>query len=178
MKTCKSPRRVLIAAYELAQLFLPEYSSKFSRKDFTLPQLFACLKKKRGHSEFLPCCPGLSVTNLHGLKPLLRPTSLLRPLPSVLFFVSTFVPFVALRGFTGIAEGLPTGAGVAVLILSGLWGSRRYPGRFGRRRAKFAGKGGVGALKRKPRQGTVTCGAGGGWPSRRRARFLDHAVER
>lgn len=43
MKTSKSPRRVLVAAYELAKLTLPDYSSKFSRKDFTLPQLFACL---------------------------------------------------------------------------------------------------------------------------------------
>jgi hypothetical protein len=43
MKTCKSPRTVLVAAYELAKLTLPDYSSKFSRKDFTLPQLFACL---------------------------------------------------------------------------------------------------------------------------------------
>jgi hypothetical protein len=34
---------VLIAAYELAKLTLPNYSSKFSRQDFTLPQLFACL---------------------------------------------------------------------------------------------------------------------------------------
>jgi len=33
----------LVAAYELAKLTLPDYSSKFSRKDFTLPQLFACL---------------------------------------------------------------------------------------------------------------------------------------
>lgn len=43
METCKSPQRVLLAAYELAKLCLPEYSNKFSRKDFTLPQLFACL---------------------------------------------------------------------------------------------------------------------------------------
>ena len=43
MKTCKSPRKVLVAACELAKLTLPDYSSKFSRKDFTLPQLFACL---------------------------------------------------------------------------------------------------------------------------------------
>jgi hypothetical protein len=39
MKTCESPRRVLLAANELAQLFLPNYSSKFRRKDFTLRQL-------------------------------------------------------------------------------------------------------------------------------------------
>lgn len=32
-----------MAAYKLAQLTLPDYSSKFSRKDFTLPQLFAGL---------------------------------------------------------------------------------------------------------------------------------------
>lgn len=31
------------AAYHLAKQSLPDYSSKFSRKDFTLPQLFACL---------------------------------------------------------------------------------------------------------------------------------------
>ncbi len=30
-------------ACELAKRCLPDYSSKFSRKDFTLPQLFACL---------------------------------------------------------------------------------------------------------------------------------------
>lgn len=43
MRTCKSPRKVLVAAYELAKLTLPDYRSKFSRQDFTLPQLFACL---------------------------------------------------------------------------------------------------------------------------------------
>jgi hypothetical protein len=34
------------AAYELASQSLPNYSCKFSRKDFTLPQLFACLAVK------------------------------------------------------------------------------------------------------------------------------------
>ena len=34
------------AAYHLACQSLPEYSSKFSRHDFTLPQLFACLVVK------------------------------------------------------------------------------------------------------------------------------------
>src|SRR5688500_18486321 len=43
METCKSPRKVMRAAYALALDALPEYSSQFSRKDFTLPQLFACL---------------------------------------------------------------------------------------------------------------------------------------
>jgi hypothetical protein len=33
-------------AFQLAQMSLPQYSSKFSRKDFTLPQLFACLAVK------------------------------------------------------------------------------------------------------------------------------------
>jgi hypothetical protein len=33
-------------AYELARQSLPSYSSKFSRRDFTLPQLFACLAVK------------------------------------------------------------------------------------------------------------------------------------
>jgi hypothetical protein len=43
METCKSPRRVLIAAYALATACVKEHQSKFSRKDFTGPQLFACL---------------------------------------------------------------------------------------------------------------------------------------
>jgi hypothetical protein len=55
---------VLIAAYELAKLSLPDYSSKFSRKDFTLPQLFACLvlrehqkKSDAGTEALLEDCP-------------------------------------------------------------------------------------------------------------------------
>ena len=46
MLTCQSPRKVMRAAYHLASQALPQYSSKFSRKDFTLPQLFACLAAK------------------------------------------------------------------------------------------------------------------------------------
>ena len=33
-------------AYLLARGVIPEHTSKFSRKDFTLPQLFACLVVK------------------------------------------------------------------------------------------------------------------------------------
>lgn len=36
----------MLAAYHLARQSLPDRSSKFSRKDFTLPQLFACLVVK------------------------------------------------------------------------------------------------------------------------------------
>jgi Transposase DDE domain/Transposase domain (DUF772) len=43
METCKSPRKVLLTAYHLARRLLPEHSCKFSRHDFTLAQLFACL---------------------------------------------------------------------------------------------------------------------------------------
>jgi hypothetical protein len=46
MITCKSPRKVMRVAYHLAGRCLPTYSSKFSRRDFTLPQLFACLTVK------------------------------------------------------------------------------------------------------------------------------------
>lgn len=42
----KSPRAVAREALRLAQQALPAYSSKFSRKDFTQPQLFACLALK------------------------------------------------------------------------------------------------------------------------------------
>ena len=42
----KSPRAVAREARRLAQQALPAYSSKFSRKDFTQHQLFACLALK------------------------------------------------------------------------------------------------------------------------------------
>jgi hypothetical protein len=42
----KSPRSVAQEALRLAQGILPTYSSKFSRKDFTQPQLFAVLAVK------------------------------------------------------------------------------------------------------------------------------------
>src|SRR6188474_2408737 len=43
MRTCQSPRTVMRTACYLARHALPEYSSQFSRHDFSLPQLFACL---------------------------------------------------------------------------------------------------------------------------------------
>jgi hypothetical protein len=43
MLTCKSPRKVMLVAYRLANASLPTYRNEFSRHDFTLPQLFACL---------------------------------------------------------------------------------------------------------------------------------------
>ena len=64
METSKSPRRVLNAAYGLAVACLKEHRSKFSRKDFTEPQLFACLvlrehqkKSYRGVVALLKDCP-------------------------------------------------------------------------------------------------------------------------
>jgi hypothetical protein len=42
METCKSPRKMLNAAYALG-LACFKRRSKFSRKDFTEAQLFACL---------------------------------------------------------------------------------------------------------------------------------------
>jgi hypothetical protein len=63
MLTCKSPRKVMRAAFRLARDALPAYSCKFSRHDFTLPQLFACLVVKehmgrtyRGAEELLRDC--------------------------------------------------------------------------------------------------------------------------
>jgi hypothetical protein len=46
MLTCKSPRKVMRVAWSLARGVLPDYFSKFSRHDFTVPQLFACLVVK------------------------------------------------------------------------------------------------------------------------------------
>src|SRR6476659_10065400 len=43
MRTCQSPRTVMGLAYHLALRTLPRHACKFSRHDFTLAQLFACL---------------------------------------------------------------------------------------------------------------------------------------
>jgi hypothetical protein len=43
METCLSPRTVMRAAWCLADRKLKPFFSKYSRHDFTLPQLFACL---------------------------------------------------------------------------------------------------------------------------------------
>jgi hypothetical protein len=64
MESSKSPRQIFNLAYEMAKKVLPAYSSKFSRKDFTLPQLYACLILKsffdtsyRGIEAFLRDAP-------------------------------------------------------------------------------------------------------------------------
>ena len=56
----------MLAAFHLATDALPEFSSKFSRRDFTRPQLFACLvlkefekKDYRGIEQLLWDCPAL-----------------------------------------------------------------------------------------------------------------------
>ena len=43
MTTSKSPRKVLKLAYAFARRATSPHASRFSRKDFTRPQLFACL---------------------------------------------------------------------------------------------------------------------------------------
>jgi hypothetical protein len=64
MLTCKSPRTVMRWAHHLGRQTFNEYSSKFSRRDFTLPQLFACLVLRehqrttyRGVEALLRDCP-------------------------------------------------------------------------------------------------------------------------
>jgi hypothetical protein len=59
----------MLAAYHLAQDTLPEFSSKFSRRDFNWRQLFACLvlkefekKDYRGIEQFLWDCRDLRRT--------------------------------------------------------------------------------------------------------------------
>lgn len=65
-RTSKSPRKVLLTAWAVAQETLPKYSHRFSPKRFTQHQLFACLVLKaflktdyRGLTIFLVDCPGL-----------------------------------------------------------------------------------------------------------------------
>ena len=43
MQTSRSPLELMHRAYELGQRVWPDYGSRFSRQDFTRPQLFACL---------------------------------------------------------------------------------------------------------------------------------------
>ena len=43
MSSSQSPLDVLVTAHRLGTATLPAYASRFSRHDFTLPQLFACL---------------------------------------------------------------------------------------------------------------------------------------
>ena len=66
MVTCQSPVKVMRAAYELAGHLFDEHAHKFSRQDFTLPQLFACLvlrehqrKSYRGVEALLADCSDL-----------------------------------------------------------------------------------------------------------------------
>src|SRR6266404_722153 len=46
MRTSKSPKRVLLEAFEVGRRSLPDYSHKYSPKKFTQPKLFACLVLK------------------------------------------------------------------------------------------------------------------------------------
>ncbi len=43
MLTCKSPRKVFWTAYHFGRMVLPEYSCKYSRKDYQRAHLFACV---------------------------------------------------------------------------------------------------------------------------------------
>ena len=66
METSKSPVAVMRAAHELARGLFDEHSHRFSRHDYTLPQLFACLvlrehqrKSYRGVEALLRDCSDL-----------------------------------------------------------------------------------------------------------------------
>ena len=66
MITCKSPVKVMRAAHELGRQLFDERAHKFSRKDFTLPQLFSRLvlrehqkKSYRGVEALLADCSDL-----------------------------------------------------------------------------------------------------------------------
>lgn len=66
MISCKSPVKVMRAAHELGGRLFDERAHKFARKDYTLPQLFACLvlrehqrKSYRGIEALLADCRDL-----------------------------------------------------------------------------------------------------------------------
>lgn len=69
MTTCKSPKKVLLEAWNTAQRALPAYAHRYSPKTFTQHQLFACLVLKnflktdyRGVVANLQDCPALAAT--------------------------------------------------------------------------------------------------------------------
>ena len=64
--TSKSPRRVLMTAHHVAARAFPRHWNKYSRRDYTVPRLFACLvlkeferKDYRGVEQLLLDCPDL-----------------------------------------------------------------------------------------------------------------------
>jgi hypothetical protein len=66
MITCKSPVAVMRSAHELGAELFDEHAHRFSRHDFTLPQLFACVvlrehqkKSYRGTEALLADCADL-----------------------------------------------------------------------------------------------------------------------
>lgn len=68
METCKSPRAVLIEAYELALPLLADYPSVYSRKDgFTQAQLFACLVLREHQKKSYRGIEALLVDSPHWL---------------------------------------------------------------------------------------------------------------
>ncbi len=48
METNRSALQLMLRAYDMGQRIWPDYSSSFSRQDFTQPQLFACLVVREG----------------------------------------------------------------------------------------------------------------------------------
>lgn len=66
MESSRSPRDVMVVAWRLGNKHLPQYASPFSRRDFTLPQLFACLALRQFYNlsyrraeALLADCPDL-----------------------------------------------------------------------------------------------------------------------
>jgi len=139
MITSKSPRRVLLTAHHVAKQALPEYSSKFSRKDYTLPQLFACLvlkehqrKDYRGCEQLLLDCPGLG----HAIGMPLAPghTALKRASGRLLKLPRARRPLDALVAFARACRVLGRSVALAAMDASG-FEARRASAYFVRRRA-------------------------------------------
>jgi hypothetical protein len=140
MISSKSPRRVLLAAFYLATDTLPAFSSKFSRRDFTRPQLFACLvlkefekKDYRGAEQLLWDCPDLRRSiGLHKApdhSTLQRASQALLPLPRVRRMLDQLIVFARAWKILGKTVA------VAALDSSG-YEARHISSYFVRRRAK------------------------------------------
>ena len=153
--TSKSPRMVLLAAYEVGKDALPPYAHRFSPKKFTQPQLFACLVLKafwktdyRGIAAMLDDSPDLR--NAIGLTNVPHFTTLQKAARRLLVAApaSTLLT-TTVRRLTGAGR-----IALAAVDSTGLEG-RHVSSYFVRRRSKTPGKWQETTYKRYPKLAVV-----------------------
>jgi Transposase DDE domain len=168
MLTCKSPRKVMLVAHYLASQSLPQYSSEFSRHDFTLPQLFACLAVKeqmkrsyRGAEALLRdgehWCKAIGMRKVPDHNTLCRAASLLLRKCRVDRLLDAMARWAAVNRMLGLS--------IKPLALDSTYYESRHVSRHYERRRGQAEKAGKGrkssrsaTIKRMPKLAVAVCG--------------------